>query len=369
MPDVQSDYCATSVPHWHKSKVADISDIYSHPPDAWAANSRRLAVGERLNQVEILRNAIYSQYDSTDFSRYFASQHLKPVMYASKASQQENIINKVVRLFITRSTKSISGSLSISNSYVKEPQLLHAVVLPNAKNTPTQDSTCVLDTQEFVSWESDRLAYEILGCNIDTDIVQLRQMLLEAEDRDFSDDFNLRLAPWLLDFVKKLRDSQNPEDRVAVLSALRTGASLLSPEKIDDLLPFLEPGFAIETSRVAIKMVGRIFEAYPPQVRDAHPRMAIELHKILGTLLNPHVLEIPAVAAKAQLAIYALAAMASSHVLRAIDDVNSLKLSWFSQRTKRKLEELRRFWSARGAAVSPAANQLLNDTLKKLISC
>jgi len=225
-----------------------------------------------------------------------------------------------------------------------------------------------VDTEtDYVSqWSSDQLASAILDPQAESDIPRLRKMILIAEDTGFTVDQSKQLAPWLLSFAERHRDSSDPQDEAAVWSAIRTGASMLRPHAADRLRPLLEPGHSIETSLVTVKMLGRVFEAQPPAEVDEHQDMANEVYQIAESSLNPHVITASQIAAKAQLAIYALAAMASSKTEPVVESVQKLGVTWFTRRTLRKLRDLSNTWASHPTAVREAPRQLLDKVLQML---
>ena len=215
-------------------------------------------------------------------------------------------------------------------------------------------------------WTSDHLYSAILEADSESGMPGLRKMILIAEDTGFTIDQNKQLAPWLLNFAKRYRDSSDPQDEAAVWSAIRTGASMLTPHDVNNLHPLLEPGHSIETSLVTVKMLGRIFEAQPPAEVDEHPVLADEACQIAESLLNRHAITVSQSAAMAQLAIYALAAMASSETQRIVEAVQGLDVPWFARRTLRKLRDLRNIWANRPVPVAERPRELLAKALQTL---
>lgn len=229
-----------------------------------------------------------------------------------------------------------------------------------------QDIDIDTTTDDVLQWTSDQLATAIMHPKAESDMPRLRKMILVAEDTGFTVDQSKQLAPWLLSFAERQRDSSDPQNEVAVWSAIRTGASMLTPHDVNNLHALLEPGHSIETSLVTVKMLGRIFEAQPPAEVDKHPVLANEVFEIAECLLNRHAITISQSAAKAQLAIYALAAMASSETQRIIEVVQGLGVPWFARRTLRKLRDLRNIWTSRPVPVAERPRELLAKALQTL---
>lgn len=216
-------------------------------------------------------------------------------------------------------------------------------------------------------WTSDRLADELLKLGAENDWSRLRELVLLAEDTDFSLEQSSLLAPRLLEFAIQYRASNDSQDAPVVWSAIRTGASMLRPQEAKRLLPLLEPGHSIETSLVALKMLGHIFEAQPPERPDQHTDLASEVRGIAESLLNPYAIASShQSAAMAQLAVYALAAMASSKTLNIVCSVRRLGVSWFAHQIARELRELRNSWDARSVPAAPAVFELLERAMHEL---
>lgn len=176
----------------------------------------------------------------------------------------------------------------------------------------------------------------------------LRGLIVMVEDFDFTPEQSAWLAPRLLDFATLGRDSNDAADEPAVLSAIRTGASMLDSHKAGYLRELLEPGHPIDTSIVALKMLGRIFEAQPPTWKGQHANLASDVQEIAKSALNRKAVSADVrTAARAQLAVLALASMASEEAPRMADVVREMGVSWFTEQTARELRGLRRVWATR----------------------
>ena len=228
------------------------------------------------------------------------------------------------------------------------------------------DSSVDTMTDDISQWTSDHLYSAILDADSESDMPRLREIILVAEDAGFTVAQSEQLAPWLLSFAERRRDSSDPHNEAAVWSAIRTGASMLTPHDVDNLRPLLEPGHSIETSLVTVKMLGRIFEAQPPAEIDEHRVLAGEACQIAESLLNRYAITVSQSAAMAQLAIYAIAAMASSETQRFVETIQQLGVTWFTQQTLRELRELRNIWASRPVPVAERPRELLTKALQTL---
>ncbi len=215
-------------------------------------------------------------------------------------------------------------------------------------------------------WTSDRLADELLELDAESNWPLLRELILSAEDFGFTAEQSAQLAPRLLDLAVQYRNSNEQQDAPAVWSAIRTGASMLRPNEAGRLLTLLEPGHPIETSLVALKMLGRIFEAQPPERLNQHPDLAGEVRGIAESLLNRYAVASSQSAAMAQLAVCTLAAMAGNETLQIVRAVRRIGVSWFSQQTAHELRELQSSWNARSVSVAPEVLELLERAMNEL---
>jgi hypothetical protein len=226
----------------------------------------------------------------------------------------------------------------------------------NLWNLPDNESdegalTILDDADEKPS--ANEITQALLASDINRDIRNVRELILKAEDISFTVAQSERLATWLLYFAEQKRDSSNPCDQAAVWSAIRTGASMLRSAEANRLLCLLEPQHPIETSLVTVKMIGRIFEAQPPSDLDQHHNLARAVRQIADSLLNPYSIAISQSAAMAQLALYALAAMASSDLQQIAQKVQYMGINWFTKRAARKLCSLRDIWGRQDVAEGP----------------
>lgn len=268
----------------------------------------------------------------------------------------EDVVTEVLRHFreqINRAWESGESSTDKLVESVPVKELTHSQDI----DTPSDDVS---------QWTPAQLASEILQAKAESDMPRLQQMILTAEDTGFTADQSNRLAPWFLSFAERHRDSSDPQDEAAVWSAIRTGASMLTPDAADGLRPLLEPGHSIETSLVTLKMLGRIFEAQPPTDADQHPGLAGEVCQIAESLLNRYAITVSQSAAMAHLAIYALAAMASSETQRMVETAQELGAAWFTRRLTRKLCELREAWRSHRASTADEPRELLDTALRLL---
>lgn len=265
-------------------------------------------------------------------------------------------LDATIREWYARERATVEEYLRTGSSLDAEPEVCKAKHSdqPNISGEIAED------------WDSDRVADELLELDAENNWPRLRELILTAEDLGFTAEQSAQLAPRLLELARQHRGSNEAEDAPAVLSAIRTGASMLRPNEAGILRRLLEPGSPIDTSLVSLKMLGRIFEAQPPREPDQHTDLAGDVRGIAELLLNSYAIVSSQSAAMAQLAVYALAAMASSETLGIVRIVRRLNVSWFTRQTARELRELRSAWNARSVPAAPAVLDLLDQATREL---
>lgn len=216
----------------------------------------------------------------------------------------------------------------------------------------------------------DKQTFILEIINPDTKKDRLLGMILMAEDMEFTVEQSKILSPWLLNFAKEYRDidSKNSRYKCVVWSAIRTGASMLTPDYvgfIDNLIPLLEQNHRIPTMLVVIKMVGRIFEAQPPKEIDKYEKMAKEIYNIIESIINKETVNYHREAIIG-LSINALAAMGSSSIKQIIKKIIKDKEAWFIQMCLKELKKLRQKWENNFKIEPQEPLILLNEVIYQL---
>jgi len=333
----------------HGYSWEESSRAYPLPPAVWRGSA---------DDVE------YASLDELIILKMFRGQ-LVEACYARRSSEedvQSDSLGKSLQLF-GESSRGIAGRMQRFLQHTV-PSDWHTEAPLNTAISP-DDILPVVEEQE---WTAERLMQAILEKDPGRDWDTLRKLVLLAEDTDFTPEQSRHLAPRLLDLASAHCESNDPEDGPVVWAAIRTGASMLRPDKAHSLVPLLEAGHRIDTSLVAIKMLGRIFEAQPPGKVDQYPGLADKAKSIFDALANPYSIDSSRSAAMAQLAVYALGAMASSRAIEATRAIRELGIAWFTRRTGRKLKQLREHWENQDPPVSNGVQHLLGEALAELRS-
>ena len=327
--------------------------------DSWTRQAWH--VKDLAQDQKLFRNITKGHTDETYYGRRIgtdedAQSDAGPeIPNVSRLAVPESLL-QALRPYLERVRAAAEESLGTDASFYAEPE--------SCKAERGDQPSITGDIAE--EWTSDRLADELLRLDVENNWPRLRELIITAEDFDFTPDQSAQVAPRLLDLAVRYRDSNDQQDAPVVWSAIRTGASMLRPNEAGHLLALLEPGHPIETSLVALKMLGRIFEAQPPEKPDQHSDLAGEVRAIAEALLNRYAIASSQSAAMAQLAVCTLAAMGNNETLRIVRAVRRIGVSWFSQQTARELRELQSSWNARSVSVAPEVLGLLERAMNEL---
>ncbi len=109
-----------------------------------------------------------------------------------------------------------------------------------------------MNKEEITIYDSEYLMTEIMNPDTHHNTTKFREMIFKAEDTGFSLENSKKFSSWLLNFAIQQRDSTDSKDKMVVWSAIRTGASMLTPNKVYKLKKLIETGYPIETSLVTI---------------------------------------------------------------------------------------------------------------------
>jgi hypothetical protein len=219
-----------------------------------------------------------------------------------------------------------------------------------------------IDNYDDISWNPAKLHAKILESDESDSMVGL--LITAAEDTNFTVVQSEALRVWLLNYASHHNDMQ------LCCSAIRTGASMLLPGDVDMIIPLLDPVHSIEKRLVAMKMIGRIFEAQPPISLDQHLHIAGYMCDIANTIINPYIIIADDTngpqmqcAVTGCLAVYALVAMGSTAAIQQVKKVKEINIPWFTSRLHHKINELPDKWPGPG---SPRMNGLVRNTTELL---
>ena len=169
-----------------------------------------------------------------------------------------------------------------------------------------------------------------------------RRLIVEAKVVDFELEQLGPLHTVLRDFIAKYRESNNPDDIVAVGAAIRKCvATLHADEALSYAAQLLEAGprtpVPVEVELELVKMIVRKLTANLPKPDDSMPELGDRLREIAETYLNPRLLVREKYGAIALNAILGLVLLRSRHGPEVLRSVSELKVPWFRQLLARRV--------------------------------
>lgn len=176
----------------------------------------------------------------------------------------------------------------------------------------------------------------------------IEDLVLLAEDTQFSPEQEKRLAPRLLEAATVLRDNESAAYTTTVWSAIRTYASMIVPEDINSMAELLtQPGdHAVDTLLVTLKSLRRLLEVRPPATGTADSILMDKVVGVARAYLDPWVIRPGEDAAIGQNTILVLTALGNSDVLDITNKLKSRRVEWFQTQLSRRLREMLQQWPA-----------------------
>lgn len=196
----------------------------------------------------------------------------------------------------------------------------------------------------------------------------IEDLVLLAEDTQFSPEQDGRLAPRLLEAATVLRDNESAAYSTTVWSAIRAYASMLAPEEIESLAELLtEPGeHAVDTLLVTLKSLRRLLESRPPTTFKPETALTKKVIAIAEAYLDGWVLTPGTNAAIAQNTVLILTALGSPAVLEMVKRIKSLGIQWFELQLAGRLRETREHWLGEGRCGEHGPVQFAQEVLECL---
>lgn len=236
------------------------------------------------------------------------------------------------------------------------------------QSTSLSASTSAITPDEAIEPSSEEILRRLLSGT--PSLAERRRLIIEAEVLDFEPHQLERLTSALLWLIGECRESNDPEDRVAVGSAIRKCiATLQTTEALAYAAELLEAGprtpVPLESELELTKMVVRKLTANPPKEADFLPELADRLLEITRTYLNPRLLGREKYGAITLNAILGLVLLRSRHVPEVLGLVSELKVPWFKPLLVRRVRRVRQELQGRHSGEFPEG---LIGSLKELES-
>lgn len=182
-----------------------------------------------------------------------------------------------------------------------------------------------------------------------------RRIVIYAVDAIRFEDLAIRgsLATALLHHASELRQSNSPDDLPAAMCAIRRAGSILPEDRVDELLPFMNPMGFVDTRLVTLQAIVAIYSAAPPN------RDLTSIADRAGDLAMKHWdLDVFQAGGISALAIEAtlVATMLGCRQLSQIADLaNGVSRRLLMKRLKTKLDAVASAWESNGASASHVA--------------
>jgi len=167
-----------------------------------------------------------------------------------------------------------------------------------------------------------------------------RQAVLETEVLRFEADKLPQLNDALLQFIQTNRDSNDPEDQIAVAAAIRKLIAEATTADLDSFALLLEPGsraaVPLEVELEVAKMVVRKLTVNPSLAAELDSLLADQLFDIVHAYLNDRLLGREKYAAVTVNAVLAVLLLHSPHFAEVIQRVGQLRSGWFKTMLNRR---------------------------------
>jgi len=191
--------------------------------------------------------------------------------------------------------------------------------------------------------------------------------ICEVEITRFNREQLAIIRPVLWQYFLTHRNSNNPEDLIAVASAIRKYIATMPMSEISDLADLLDPTqrfpLSLDLELEIVKMIYRCFEAIPPVSTNANPLLSARLWEIAKDYSSPRMLLRDKYSAVASLAIESLVAMQSEYATSAWQLATASPHQWFAEMVSDDLATLRETWLEHGDKAVAWLDQLRSEAV------
>ena len=176
-------------------------------------------------------------------------------------------------------------------------------------------------------------------------------MVIEAEVLSFEPGQIAQLNTVLRGFIEDYRNSDDPEDLVAVASAIRKYVATMERDALGALAVLLASDqngtVALEVELEVAKTLVRKLTASPPEASDSEPELADRLMDVAGTYLNARLLAREKYGAAALNAVLALPLLRTRRMADLLAVLKQLPVPWFTELVIRRASRIRDDFSRR----------------------
>jgi len=172
-----------------------------------------------------------------------------------------------------------------------------------------------------------------------------RRIVIEAEVLPFGPNERSRLSVVLHRFIEEHRNSDDPEDLVAVASAIRKYVATMHGDGLGALAVLLASDqnatVPLEVELEVAKTLVRKLTSQPPEGPDSEPELADRLMELASAYLNARLLSREKYGAVALNVVLALLLLRSRHVADLLRLLSNLRVPWFTQLVVRRASRVR----------------------------
>jgi hypothetical protein len=188
-----------------------------------------------------------------------------------------------------------------------------------------------------------------------------------AEDVHFPAESQQAVKDALLRIARSFRKNTKAGTDRVVWSAIRRASSLLAPEEVNLLVPFLERDGIVDARAVTLKCVEKLFLPAPPTNPELVRPIGDRANMLAQKFLDPDIFGGGEHALLAQSAVCTLAAIGDARVGEAVALAIKLNRRWLKHQLRSRLDILFSSWQSKGKSViASAAFGNLQSVLKKL---
>jgi hypothetical protein len=172
-----------------------------------------------------------------------------------------------------------------------------------------------------------------------------RMAVIDAEVIAFPPDKVVELDNLLRRFIEQNRNSDDPQDLIAVASAIRKYVATMDRDDLSAIVRLLGPGHntpvPLEIELEVAKTLARRLTVDPPDDEDSEPELADWLNEIARTFLNARLLPLEKIGAVTLNAVLALLLLRSRHVKEVLQILNGLSAPWFTDLVRQRVSQIR----------------------------
>ena len=186
-------------------------------------------------------------------------------------------------------------------------------------------------------------------------------MRFEGSEKD-------KLVDVLWEYIQENRNSNNPDELVAVGAAIRKYIANMPMNSMGKLSNLLEPNHRTplppSLELEVAKMIYRNFGVFPPSSPDPHPELSNRLWEMAKEYMIPRFILRDNYGTIATMAIAAIIAMRSKHAEEAWSEAMQVSHRWFGMIVRNDVADLYQEWITKNQEAAEWLDQLRSNQLE-----